>query len=84
MNKTFYPKTEYFGWNKRAINIKINEDYITFHFKDEGDREFYYIPKTDWINDKTEILDREDNWHFHMKEKVWFTNEMESFINKNA
>ena len=70
-------------WKDRPINIKIGDDYISFHFKTEGDREFYYIPKQEWIDDKTQRQDRDDNWHKHMNEKVWFTTEMENFINKN-
>ena len=84
MEQTFYPKTKDFGWNQRPITIKILEDWITFHFKNEQDREFYDIPKCDWISDRTERLDREDNWHFHMKEKNWFTDEMKKFIDANV
>ena len=71
-------------WKDRPITIKIDDDCISFHFKTEGDREFYYIPKHEWISDKTERQDRDDNWKTHMNEKVWFTNEMEQFINNNA
>lgn len=45
---------------------------------------FYWINKNDWVSDRTERLDREDNWHFHMKEKNWFTDEMEKFIDNNT
>ena len=56
-------------------------------FLEEEDTEnlgFYWINKRDWISDRTERLDREDNWHFHMKEKNWFTDEMEKFIDANV
>jgi hypothetical protein len=84
MEQTFYPKTKDFAWNQRPITIKIAEDWITFHFKNEQDREFYDIPKRDWISDRKERLDREDNWHYHMKEKNWFTKEMEKYIDENV
>lgn len=44
--------------------------------------EFYYIDKKRWIDDFTQRFDREDNFHAHMKMKVWFTDEMYEFINK--
>ena len=40
--------------------------------------------KNEWIKDRTERLDRGDNWHTHMKEKNWFTKEMEDFINSKT
>lgn len=45
---------------------------------------FYWIGVDDWVNDKTNRLDREDNWHKHMKRKNWFTEDMAEFINNNT
>lgn len=45
---------------------------------------FYWILKRDWIADKTNRLDRQDNFHTHMKNKTWFTDEMYQWINKNV
>lgn len=46
--------------------------------------EFYWIETNQWVADKTQRLDRGDNWHFHMKEKNWFTDEMYEFINSQT
>jgi len=46
--------------------------------------EFYWIDAHDWNKSKTENLDRGDNWHNHMTEKAWFTEEMENFLDLNA
>lgn len=43
--------------------------------------EFYWIDKTNWVNDFTQRQGREDNWHNHMKDKNWFTGEMYKFMN---
>jgi hypothetical protein len=69
MQKTFY-NTE------RPITVKIQDDYITFHFKNEDDREFYDIPKHEWIGSAP-------HWQQHMAFKNWFCGEMETFIDKN-
>lgn len=45
---------------------------------------FYYIMKDDWISDRTQRLDRGDNFHTHMKEKNWFTTEMYNYINSQV
>lgn len=45
---------------------------------------FYWIFSSEWESDKTNRLDRPDNWHTHMKEKIWFTSDMEKFINENT
>jgi len=80
MQKTFYNYLD----GKRPITIKIGKDFITFHYKNENDREFYDIPKSEWISDRTGRQGREDNWHFHMMEKTWFCEEMKQFINDNT
>lgn len=80
MEKTFYHHLN----PTRPITVRINDDCITFHFKNEGDREFYSIPKEEWVSDKTNRLDREDNWNRHMMEKTWFNNDMKTFLNENT
>lgn len=69
---------------RRPITVKIYDDHITFHFKNEGNREFYHIPKEEWISDKVNRQDREDNWHAHMMRKTWFCSNMRDFINENT
>ncbi len=68
----------------RPVTIRIYTNGITFHFPNEGDREFYWIDKERWISDRTERLDRGDNFHNHMRHKNWFMEEMAEFINKNT
>ena len=57
------------------------------HEVDENEKSvsaFYWILKNEWVNDESNRLDREDNWHKHMKQKLWFTEEMYNWINKNV
>jgi len=73
-------------WANRKIKVKIDkkEDEILFTFPDENDREFYWITASEWISDyDTTRQGRGDNWHNHMRDKIWFTNEMHNFINEN-
>jgi len=58
---------------KRPITIKIENGCITFHFKNEGDREFYWIEVKDW----------DAKYLKHMNAKNWFSKEMADFINTN-
>lgn len=44
---------------------------------------FYWIFVDDWKEDRTMRLDREDNWHRHIRTKNWFTEEMYDFIENN-
>lgn len=79
--KTFY---HYMG-GKRPITVKIDNEFIVFHYTEEDDREFYHILVKEWVSDKhTTRQGREDNWHFHMKEKSWFNQDIEEFINSNT
>jgi hypothetical protein len=66
--------------HKRPIKIKIDNDWITFMFVNEADREFYDIPKEDWASQKE---CSEYGWQEHMMQKSWFSKEMADFINKN-
>ena len=52
--------------------------------EEKGNHEFYWIDASDWHKSKTENLDRGDNWHTHMNEKAWFTEEMEKFLDLNT
>jgi hypothetical protein len=61
--------------SQRRITIKIDEHFILFSFPTERNREFYDIPKHEWLS-------AQDNWQNHMREKSWFTEEMENFINQ--
>ena len=45
---------------------------------------FYHILIKEWVSDKTNRLDRPDNWANHMEEKNWFTHEMKDFINNST
>lgn len=75
---------------KRELNY-INEEIERRNETGENElteeekhiNEFYWIGLDDWISDKTNRLDRPDNWHQHMREKNWFTEEMAVFINKH-
>jgi hypothetical protein len=52
--------------------------------EDKKINEFYWIETPQWVRDKTNHVERGDNFHHHMKEKNWFTEEMYDFINKNT
>lgn len=70
----------------RMIEVRVDETtgWITFHFSQEQDREFYSIPISEWISDRTNRLDRPDNWHNHMADKNWFSEQMKKFIDDNT
>ncbi len=80
MKKTFY----HYMKGKRPIEVKIGPSRISFHFKNENNREFYAIPTDEWISDKIYRQGREDNWHLHMMEKNWFNQEMKKFIDDST
>lgn len=47
--------------------------------------EFYWIPKKEWANDAIQKRNnRLYDWHLHMQDKNWFTEEMSAFIDKNT
>ena len=65
----------------------LEEMEESFSHVDDDQKEpatFYWIGKQDWIRDRTERLDRDDNFHTHMKEKNWFTTEMYNYINSQV
>lgn len=62
----------------RPVKIKIDKakDYISFHFPNEEDREFYWIGIEDW-----KIPSR--HWEDHMARKGWYCEQMTEFINRS-
>lgn len=81
INKTFVSNQK-----GRLIEIRVDKKsgWITFHYPQEGGREFYSIPIADWLSDLTNRLDREDNWLNHMMEKTWFGEPMKQFISQSV
>ena len=60
--------------DNREITITIDDEFVSFYHEylhDEDDY-FYWIFIDDWFEKKE-----------HIKEKRWFTNEMENFIDYN-
>jgi hypothetical protein len=62
----------------------LRENEMPIEDEDLECSEDYSIPILAWEIDKTERLDRGDNWHFHMEEKRWFTKEMAQWMNENS
>jgi hypothetical protein len=63
--------------SQRGRPIKIHiEEYISFRFPNESDREFYWIERNDWVKSPA-------HWEKHMAEKMWFSPAMAAFINKS-
>ena len=73
--QTFYVEQ---NGKTRSIDVKVDNDYISFHFKSEGGREFYSIPTKSWANDTG------NTWHSHMAYKNWFTPEMSKFLDAST
>ena len=73
--QTFYVEQ---NGKTRSIDVKVDNDYISFHFKSEGGREFYSIPTKSWANDTG------NTWHSHMAYKNWFTHEMSKFLDAST
>jgi hypothetical protein len=67
MQHTFYQE------GQRPITVKIRRDFITFHFKNQDDEEFYYILTDQWADPRY-------HWAEHMIRKNWFSEEMKKFI----
>lgn len=68
---------------RRPITVKVTREYITFHFKNEGDREFYWLGTDDWINDSKNRPNDPSAWPRHMLKKSWFSEEMKEFIDES-
>lgn len=58
----------------RQVTVRVYENHVSFHYSEEGDREFYWFYMDDW-------KDPNRNWETHMEEKRWFTSEMLDLIN---
>jgi hypothetical protein len=74
-------RLRYFSQRQQYIlenEIEVDDDEPT------EPETMYWIPKDEWIKDKTERQDRDDNWHKHMKRKSWFIQEMENYINQQT
>lgn len=75
----FYYVFEYdrhYEWlNKMEENCTEVQDY------EKEPSTFYWIGVSDWVSDRVNRFDREDNFHTHMKKKNWFTNKMYEYIN---
>lgn len=68
--------------NENERRSQVGEDELT---EDEKCNDsFYWMGTEDWVSDKTQRLDRSDNWHKHMARKAWFTKEMADFIHSNT
>jgi hypothetical protein len=59
---------------------QMEEDCIEVYEEDKEPSTFYYIMRKDWISDRGNRLDRDDNFHNHMRTKNWFTQEMYNYI----
>lgn len=70
--------------SNRPISINVGKEFITFYFTNESNKEFYSIPREEWVTDRKYRLDREDNWHTHMSYKTWFTPSMKTYIDENV
>lgn len=59
----------------RMIEVRVNAmpGWITFHFSQEQDREFYSIATVEW----------DETFKKHMRDKNWFSEPMEKFITES-
>lgn len=64
---------------RRPVTAKVDkaENVVTFHFKDEEDREFYFMPLNEYMEDQR-------FYRSHMLKKSWFSQGMEDFIVEHA
>lgn len=72
------------AWVDEETEYRLQNGMEELTDYEKGNHEFYWIPKDDWKRDKTERLDRGDNWHNHMSHKNWFTKEMKDFIDSKT
>lgn len=76
----------FFEDNVRRQEQWISEqEYLGYEVSEEDKiiHEFYWIDSWQWVKDKIHNPEGGDNWHNHMKEKNWFTDEMYDFIEKH-
>ncbi len=72
------------NWIKEETERRLESGVDELDADEKRNDNFYWIGVEEWVRDKTERLDRHDNWRTHMKEKRWFSIEMEKFINDNT
>lgn len=77
MNKTFVCES----WPKRPIEVIIDDTFISFQLPEENDREIYWILKQEWT-DKI-LIKKGFIWSEVMSQKLWYTSEMNQFIESN-
>lgn len=67
------------GPPRRIIKVEISGEYIDFSFVGEIDNQWFYdIPVREWYKDESR------NWREHMREKRWFSPEIEFFIDASV
>jgi len=66
----FYLEDRIRCFNERQQYLEENDIEIDDDEPKEPET-MYWIPKDEWVKDKTERQDREDNWHAHMERKSW-------------
>lgn len=79
----FYLEDRIRYFNERQQYLSENEIEVDDDESTEPET-MYWIPKDEWVKDKTERQDRPDNWHTHMERKSWFTQEMKNYINQQT
>lgn len=63
---------------RRPVSIRVTSEFITFHFVNENNREFYWIPVDDWAT----LISDGYSFQQHMEEKSWYSEDMSDFINE--
>ena len=77
--------TKQYNRQKQWVEDEIeNRGYDDLGEDEKANNPFYSILSRHWVEDKTNRLDRGDNFHNHMREKNWFTKDMEDFLNENT
>lgn len=73
------------NWVEEETDRRLNYGGEELTEDEKGNHNFYWIDIADWKSDRvTTRQDRPDNWHTHMYEKNWFTDEMYDFIEKHT
>jgi hypothetical protein len=70
------------NWINEETERRLESDEEELTEEEKGNHSFYWFSSDEWTKDKTQRLDRPDNWHKHMERKNWFTKEMADYINK--
>ena len=83
MHIEFFYNEYYERQNAWLKEQEENGNYENLCDDEKANDGFYWIFTDDWKDDRTMRLDREDNWHRHIRTKNWFTEEMYDFIDNN-